>query len=332
MTAVRRIRLPAALAVAAAIHAGLLVVLTQPEERGLAAALGTGGVTISLGPAGRAPGSVPSDPVALEPEVAPPEPLEPVAGPAVVAEAEVMDLVRAVTMTVTEVSDPAPPAVTRPATDRPAVAEEPRLDFIEPPDSVPPIQAASAPPPAAVEDVVEPPAIEPEPAVERIQPLDLPEPVQGARAPPAAPLPPRRPEALAERSTPAPGAAQPPGQGGVSGSTAESDRGSGDSSSGGGAVGTSEDYDALLLAWLERHKTYPRRARIQQRQGTVLVRFVIDGDGALISSGIARSSGHEILDREGLETIRRAAPMPQPPPELAGTPLERVVPIAFSMR
>ena len=332
MTATRQIRMPLALTVAALIHLAILVAIAQPTKTGSAAALGSGGVTVSLGPAGRAPGAVPSEAVPVEAEVAPPEPVEAVVEPTIAVEPE-FDIV--------ESTEP-DPVDTLPVVDmaHPTDAPEPPMESAPEPSGItelpPPVAVDPEPylvesvPAPAVESGENVEAIQPEPMVEPVQPVASPQPVQVARTVPTPPLPARRPPAPWQAAAPAP--AQPAGLGGVSGDTAEADRGSGDVSSGGGAVGNSADYDALLLAWLERHKTYPRRAQMQQRQGIVRIRFVIDGQGGLVSSGIAESSGHEILDREGLATIRRAAPMPQPPPELAGGHLERVVPIAFTMR
>jgi protein TonB len=55
-------------------------------------------------------------------------------------------------------------------------------------------------------------------------------------------------------------------------------------------------------------------------------------DGTVASYRIERSSGHEDLDASVLEMIRRAAPLPRPPPELPGDPVELVVPVRFSLR
>src|SRR3546814_21089932 len=41
--------------------------------------------------------------------------------------------------------------------------------------------------------------------------------------------------------------------------------------SGGGAPGAFVDYKAQLYAWLDKHKEYPRRARLRRQEGTALL-------------------------------------------------------------
>lgn len=305
----RKLHLPTAIAVAVVLHA-LPFMLTPPSPSGIASAEGSGGVTVSLGPSGRAPGAMPANAVQTMAEVAPPEPVPPTEAVEAMVEAE------------------------------------PSISAAEPPP--PPIAAQVDPPdPAMAYDVSEPAPAEtvdrPLP-METFEPVPVPEivamahsaepamPVETTRAAPTPPLPPRRPARTAAIGPAPQPVSEAAGQAGLSGSGTESDRGDGNTTTGGGQVGSAADYDALLLAWLERHKNYPRRAQMQRRQGIVIIRFVIDGEGRVMSRAIAESSGHDILDREGLATILRASPMPVPPPELAGGPLERLVPIAFSLR
>ena len=56
--------------------------------------------------------------------------------------------------------------------------------------------------------------------------------------------------------------------------------------------------------------TAPSAARIGKRreEGTVLVRFAIDGGGNVLSTGVVRSSGHAELDQAVLTLVRRASP------------------------
>ena len=45
-------------------------------------------------------------------------------------------------------------------------------------------------------------------------------------------------------------------------------------------------------------------------EGTSHVLFSLSRDGQLVGVSVVGSSGHEILDQEGIDTIARAAPFP----------------------
>ncbi|MEO1901227.1 MAG: TonB family protein [Alcanivorax sp.] len=84
-----------------------------------------------------------------------------------------------------------------------------------------------------------------------------------------------------------------------------------------------------LLRRLNEAKRYPSRARRLRQEGVGYLRFEMDMEGRVLASGIARSSGYPLLDEETLALLRRAAPLPRPPKELAGQRLEFVVPVEF---
>lgn len=77
----------------------------------------------------------------------------------------------------------------------------------------------------------------------------------------------------------------------------------------------SANYEALLLAQLERIKRYPssREARISKPQGVVKLWLLISRQGELIDLGLAQSSGSNLLDGEALRTVRasRFPPFPE---------------------
>lgn len=74
-------------------------------------------------------------------------------------------------------------------------------------------------------------------------------------------------------------------------------------------------WEGRLRAYLERRKTYPPGARARGEVGTVYVRFQIDGEGNVLTSSLVGSSGFASLDEAVLSLIRRASPVPAPPPE-----------------
>lgn len=121
--------------------------------------------------------------------------------------------------------------------------------------------------------------------------------------------------------------------GGQSGTaTAAAQPGSGTGSVSGGDKAALNRYYVELSTWLERHKQYPQHARTRRQEGTVRLRFVLDRNGRVLTYSIVKSSGHRLLDDEVLALLRRASPMPVPPPELARERLEIVAPVSFRLR
>lgn len=88
-------------------------------------------------------------------------------------------------------------------------------------------------------------------------------------------------------------------------------------------------WQSRLLAHLERRKRYPADARRQRQQGTAQVRFTIDAGGNVQSVSLVSSSGVAALDQEVVAMVRRASPVPAPPPGINRT---IVVPVRFSLR
>ncbi len=62
------------------------------------------------------------------------------------------------------------------------------------------------------------------------------------------------------------------------------------------------------------------------------MRFSLDRKGRVVSMSIARSSGYRALDDEVLALLERAQPLPPPPAEVPGDPLELMGPVDFFIR
>lgn len=107
---------------------------------------------------------------------------------------------------------------------------------------------------------------------------------------------------------------------------------SGDDTAGGRLPSSTQDYAVTLLAWLEQHKEYPRRARMRRQQGTALLHFVVDRQGQVLSHRIHQSSGYSALDEEVLDMIQRAQPLPTLPDSMQKDTLELIVPVQFLLR
>lgn len=86
-------------------------------------------------------------------------------------------------------------------------------------------------------------------------------------------------------------------------------------------------WQLALVTHLERFKRYPIDAR--PAEGIANVAFTLDRSGNVIASRIAKSSGSTVLDAAALDLVRRAQPMPVPPPETADTQLSQVAPVRY---
>lgn len=86
-------------------------------------------------------------------------------------------------------------------------------------------------------------------------------------------------------------------------------------------------WEAQLVAHLERFKRYPQNARDRGDRGVAYLRFEIDSDGKVLSTRIVRSAGFTELDQATLDMISRASPVPCPP---EGSKLRFTVPVVFA--
>jgi protein TonB len=92
------------------------------------------------------------------------------------------------------------------------------------------------------------------------------------------------------------------------------------------------NWKSLLVATLERSKRYPAQAQERGEHGVVQLAFSIDRRGGVHHARIVRSSGSSLLDNETMAMLERAAPLPPPPPEIAGAEIPVEVPIRYNMR
>lgn len=91
------------------------------------------------------------------------------------------------------------------------------------------------------------------------------------------------------------------------------------------------DYAARVRAWLEAHKTYPRKARQRREEGVAEIFLVLDRKGRVLRGELVRGSGHALLDAEVLAMLDRAAPFPPAPREVFGERLELSAVIDFHL-
>lgn len=315
-------------AVALLLHATLAAALLWlPPERG-AVRSGVGGIEVALGPAGGAPGSASTDDRDL-----------PEAEPAGVPD-EVSDVIPEEEVEIVPDSVPVDTETADDVTEAIEAEPVPVLDVSESADvPVEPEEVATIQPVDLVETAPSEPPVEARPVVIPPRPSRKPSPPQ-QRAEAAPAVQPPTIERVSEQAARPVGSpaetrsdvAMPAGSEGKSGTKETRNAGSGKGGSAGGSPAAVTDYMAELLAWLQRHKEYPRRAKRRQQQGTALLYLVMDREGQVLEYRIQESSGHRLLDQEVTAMIERARPLPQMPDEMPGAQLELVVPVEFFLR
>ena len=67
---------------------------------------------------------------------------------------------------------------------------------------------------------------------------------------------------------------------------------------------------AVLVAAIDRSKSYPRLAREHGIEGVVRLRFKLGASGSVDKIELIESSGYEILDDASIRAVYRAAPLP----------------------
>ncbi len=85
-------------------------------------------------------------------------------------------------------------------------------------------------------------------------------------------------------------------------------------------------WQAEVIAHIRRFRQYPPGA---SGSASVRVQLRINGQGAVKSASVAGSSGNAALDRAAIETVKRASPVPAPPPEIARSSMTLAITISF---
>ena len=203
------------------------------------------------------------------------------------------------------------------------------------------VPAASSEPETPPEPMPEPeparePELEPEPESE-----PLPDMVESVSEK-ADPTPPPPPETKPEpKPKPRPKPAAKPaeakgrdgaGEAGLPGGGPGQGQGGLGGGSGQGNPDALKAYLAQVRKRLTNSRKYPPAARAQKLEGVATVSFLLAPDGRVLSSRLARSSGHAVLDEEVMALLRRVSPLPPRPKNLPPDNLSLTVPIQFSLR
>lgn len=102
---------------------------------------------------------------------------------------------------------------------------------------------------------------------------------------------------------------------------------SGREKTGGDATATSR-YLGQIYDEVKRAKVNPR----SRSTGTVIVKFTIGTDGALLSREVLKSSGAPVLDNAAIAALERAAPFPAIPAEVSPRPMTFTQTFRFLVR
>jgi TonB family protein len=85
-----------------------------------------------------------------------------------------------------------------------------------------------------------------------------------------------------------------------------------------------------VMAQVARNRRHPDQGRrCPVRDGKVMLQFAIDRTGRVLEASVKQSSGIADLDRQAIEMLRRASPLPPPPDFVRGQRLKFMLPIVF---
>jgi len=94
---------------------------------------------------------------------------------------------------------------------------------------------------------------------------------------------------------------------------------------------TTDSYLEMVRLRIERHKRYPKSAKIRQIEGSVTVRFVIRPEGDIRSAEVVKTSGSKTLDEAALMAVKDAAPFPKAPASLFKEDIPLQLTIVFEL-
>jgi protein TonB len=152
-----------------------------------------------------------------------------------------------------------------------------------------------------------------------------------AKSAPVVPAPPA--PSAAHETPPAPAASTaPPAAGTATAESAPAAPAASSPSIDAPDAGTLAQYRLQLISVAKRYKRYPRVAMDNNWEGTAEIRMVIGADGMIASLVVRKGSGHEILDQEALQWLRKAKPLAPIPPALRGKTFTVDIPVIFNLK
>ena len=219
------------------------------------------------------------------------------------------------------------------------------LPEAEPPPPVPEMAPAEPITTAAAEPVAEPvpepvadvapdpdplpvpdePPPDPEPATPQAEAVSLPLPPPPPPQPPPPRPAPARPVRPATAAAPArPGPAEAIGSSGAASDTQAP-------APPRAAPRISPSWNAAVVAWLHRNKSYPHAARLRGEEGAAHVRFTVARDGRVLGVEVTRPTGSATLD-DALRRLLTGATVPPFPEDMPHAEVTVQVQIQYSLR
>ncbi len=93
-----------------------------------------------------------------------------------------------------------------------------------------------------------------------------------------------------------------------------------------GIAGYLKENFSYVRDAIQKKVSYPRVARQMGWEGKVIVSFIVCADGYAKDIKIKEGSGIALLDRNAIETVKKASPFPRPPVEA-----QLLIPIKYSL-
>ena len=164
------------------------------------------------------------------------------------------------------------------------------------------------------------PATAPSPVPQKTAPAEAvtPAPTEAAAAAPATSA------SGAQSGAPGPARSVPPAAAGV---TTDASAKAGSEAD----AGTLEQYRLALIVATRRYKRYPAIAMEKGWQGRAEVRMVIGANGMIANASIKTSSGHEVLDNQAIEMLKKGKTTVPVPTGLRGREFSIDVPVIFNL-
>lgn len=92
-------------------------------------------------------------------------------------------------------------------------------------------------------------------------------------------------------------------------------------------------WESLVHSHINAYKRYPRTALRFKATGVTQVSIVLNAKGELLDAKVETSSGNRLLDKEALNTIKRASPFPAPESyRLVNGNISFTAPLSFDYR
>jgi protein TonB len=96
-------------------------------------------------------------------------------------------------------------------------------------------------------------------------------------------------------------------------------------------AGTLDQYKLALIIATRRYKRYPAIAMEKGWQGRVEVHMVIGANGMIASAAIKTGSGHDILDNQALDMLKKGNTTVPIPASLRGREFSIDIPVIFDL-